>query len=416
MQGIFSIMIRAVLILIKFGFLILFTKYTTVENVGVYALLVSFLTLSVFAFGAELHASACRGVVIEKKISRRNVIFSTHSFFVFVVFALVAVIYLLFSYFGYLSGWYWMSFTFVLLCFLELYSQEIGRYLLMMEKPIASNIVQLIKGGAWSLPALYLISTKPIDEHIDIILNCWYIATFLSVLVGLYCLKDKVFFIKKIDFSWLCKALRESRLYWFIAILGQWQMYADRFVLNYFSGPADVGILSVFQNFTNVIQTFIQVGVIGILLPKLISKYHDRQYSEFKSYVKKMLSQTLFITLILSVLLVLFIKIVLEVIDKEIYLQSLDIFYLQLISSIFLILSLIPHIVLYSMRADKQLFSILVLGFPFYLLGLVLFTYFYGMHGLVLSTIIYNFLLMLFETIIAIKFFKGGHNASLRTI
>ena len=408
MKSLFSISIRTLLILLKFIFIILLSKLSNVENVGVYALLASSLTLLVFFSGAELHSSACRNIVIESSKVNRQIIFTTHSIFVFFTLFASLAIYIILSNLGLLSDWPWLTYSFIMLCFFELYSQEIGRYLLMMKMPIASNTLQLIKGGGWVLPALYIISTEDESEHIRIVLHFWLSASAFSVLIGLVLLKPKLFFSKNVDFSWLKKALVEARVYWYIAILAQVQMYADRFMLNYFRGAQEVGILSMFQNFTNVVQTFVQVGVIGIFLPKLIEEYHKNNHEGLKKTIFTICKHTLLLIATISLLLIIFIDLVLLLINKEVYFQFIRVFYLQLVSSIFLTLSLIPHIVLYSMRKDNSLFKIAIKSLPFYLVLLAFLTSEFGIYGVVYSTILYNFILLSVKSKITLILLKGN--------
>jgi len=408
MISILSILLRAILILLKFLFIIFFTKSSSIENLGIYALLVSSITIIVFIFGAELHSSACRDVVTENTSDKKSMIFSTHSFFTCISFVILAFIYFIANYFGYLKPFYWLGLPIIFLCFFELYSQEVSRYLLMSEKTIASNVMQLIKGGLWVIPILFLISKSPEEEHLNLVINGWLISALVATLIGLFCLRKALWFSSNIDMTWLFSALKRARVYWFVAILAQLQMYSDRFVLNYFTGAYEVGVLSVFQNFTNVIQTFVQVGVIGIFLPKLISTYHTRNLSAYIQSIKKLVAQSAIIIIVISLTLLLCIREVLALIDKQIYFQLLDVFYLQIISTILLTLSLIPHIVLYSIKADNTLFKIAIITLPFYLISLAALVKLYGIYGVVMAAIFYNVFLILSKSAYAYKLIKGS--------
>jgi len=416
MSSLFSIGLRAGLILLKFVFIILFTKLSTVENVGVYALLVSTLTIIVFIFGAELHSSACRDVVIEKTLDKKNMIFSTHSFFVFVSCAILVFIYFITNYLEYLKPFYWLGLPVVFLCFFESYSQELSRYLLMSEKPVASNVVQLVKGGLWVAPVLYLISNSPEEEHLYLVINGWLLSTLLATCIGLLYLRKVFNFTLNVDVTWLFSALKRARVYWYVAILSQFQMYSDRFVLNYFSGAYEVGVLSVFQNFTNVIQTFVQVGVIAIFLPKLISTYHLRDLANYTKVIKKLITQSVLIIAAITLALLVCIKEVLILIDKQVYFEMIDVFYLQVLSSVLLTLSLLPHILLYSIKADDTLFKIAIISLPFYLVSLVVLVYLYGVYGVVVSAIFYNVFLILCKSAYAYKFITGTVNETKNII
>ena len=254
------------------------------------------------------------------------------------------------------------------------------------------------------------MSKSPEDQHLNFVINGWLIAVLIATLIGLVCLRKELKFTANIDLAWLFSALKRARVYWFVAILAQFQMYSDRFILNYFSGAYEVGVLSVFQNFTNVIQTFVQVGVIGIFLPKLISAYHEKELSSYIQSIKSLMTQSAIIIIAIALALLLSIKTVLALIDKQVYFELLDVFYLQIISSVLLTLSLLPHIVLYSMKADNVLFKIALLSLPFYLISLALLVNLYGIYGVVISAIFYNAFLILCKSFYAYKFIKGSVN------
>ena len=55
--GATSIMLRALLLLGKFAFIVALARYTNPATVGLYALLVTIVTIAIYVIGLELHTS-----------------------------------------------------------------------------------------------------------------------------------------------------------------------------------------------------------------------------------------------------------------------------------------------------------------------------------------------------------------------
>ncbi|TVL51518.1 hypothetical protein AYJ00_07215 [Shewanella algae] len=401
-----NIAVRVALILLKFAFLVLLSRDSSVDNVGQYALILSTVTILVFVLGGEFHSIACRAVVTEKRLEERYFIFTNHMLFLLVSFLFFLLVYFLLGVERLVGSYFFLGGGVLLILFFELISQDLGRYLLMVEKPLQSNVLQLVRGGLWLVPAYLLILKNPVDEHIHIIINSWIIGGVASVLIGFFLLRNDLklrFYYNKV---WIWETLKLARGFWLIAMITQLQTYSDRYVLQYFYSEVEVGVLALFQSFTNIIQTFVQVGVITIFLPRLIKVFSDNNTVEFKNLIGSMYKNTLFIIVFMAISLLFFINPVLILIGKQAFIESKDVFYIQLLSTIAFTLATVPHMILYSMKRDMLLLFVSLTALPVFYLLLIFSAKFYGLAGVVYSMLVFNTLVFGSKFVLS-KYFVG---------
>ena len=407
MNSSLSVLLRCLLLLGKFAFLIYFAKVSSVVNVGSYAILTSSITILVFVLGFEMHAICCRAVASSDSKPERGHIFLNHTLFVAFVGLISILIYFLLRSLGIGAHIEWLNFKVLLLLIAEMYAQEVGRYLLMVERPVASNFVQFMRGGAWPLLVIFVLPSFPVEDHMRIVIDAWLISSVLSIVIGLIYLRREILIVSSLDVPFVRKAFWDARFFWMVAILTQSQIYLDRYILGYFSGLKSVGIVALFQNLTNVIQTFVQVGVVAIILPKLIRAFERNSYNDFVLNVKLMFSRSALLVVVLSVGLVVSIDFVLNLTGKQEYVEYRSVLYFLLVSNGFASFAIIPHIALYSCRADKVLFRLTVMTFVFHLIVCTLLTKFYGLYGSVISMIAFNGFALLLKTLKAREFLRG---------
>ena len=351
----FSIQLRALLLIIKFLFIFILSKISTIENIGEYALIVSIITILVFVLGGETHSYSCRKIPILRGKKNQNLIFTNHVGFVALTGTFIITISII--YFTFSNNNYWKTRFLImsLIIFFELISQELGRHLIVKKKPISSNLLQLIKGGIWMIPAmLQLFYSSEKSYHIYIILCYWLSATIVAVFLGWFSLKEHLKITNSLGKNQILIMLKYSKYYWYIAVLAQLQIHLDRFLISYFQGNEILGIYSLFQNFSNVIQTFVQTGIISISLPYLIENYKRNNYKN-KFLIHRMYKNTLLTSGFLAITIFIFSKKLLFLIGKPELSNNIDLLYLNIVSSIVMTLSLIPHIALYSFNEDIYL-------------------------------------------------------------
>lgn len=352
-----SIMLRALLLLGKFAFIIALARYTDPATVGVYALLVTIVTIAIYVIGLEIHTFTTREIVSHEDDGRGAEHIQSHLLTVSGTFLVaLPVIYGLALFLG-IAG----KFNFVLLAAIlwcECLGQELGRYLMVMMRPVASNLLQFIRGAAWMPIPLVALLTMPPAHTIDIIMWSWLAGAGAACGFGLWKIRGFLMRWQRYRLIWLGEAFLSARHYFVVALLTQVQYYSDRFIIQRAMGESSVGIYSFYQSFANTMMAFVQTGVIAVLLPRLLraAKQDDREIE--RNTLKTMLNWSMILALSISCTLIMGMPFLLKQIQKAAYAGALPAFYILLFGNLMLIAGIVVHCGLYARHRDADLMRV----------------------------------------------------------
>lgn len=369
-SSLFGMLLRGLLLCGKFVFTIILARETSATIVGVYALSVAVSTIFVYLVGVELHTYATRESIASDGVAERSRHFQNHIVFVFALCALSLPL-----------AWgtlRWLhlsqSFSFALfamMLFGEILCQELGRYLIVLSMPVASNTLQLLRGAGWMPVAIWMLSYTSLSP-INIVLGSWCGGCVAAVLFGLWRLRDNLSSRAAISLTWLRGAFASSRFYFIVALLTQIQGYADRIVVQQYLGERRVGQLAFFQSFANTVQGFVLAGVISILLPDLLRKVRSGDEAGARTVCAKMTRNALLVGVLVSASLLIAIVPLLRFAGREEYRSALSLFPWMLLGNIFVILGQVPHYQLYAQRRDRTLMWVALVFAPVAILANVL--------------------------------------------
>ena len=290
--------LRSLLLGSKFLFILILAKICNIRVVGIYGILQATAIIFSFVIGAELHTEVARRISGSNSFKK---ILSQHISWVFligVLFAPLVIVGLIqlkvveqlnyFIYFLILLG--------------EALSLEVGRYLLTLFRPIASNILQFIRGGIWipaALSGIYFYDADPVG----IILIFWCIGLWIAIIYGLVTLGSERPTLLLPNFKWLVITGKKSFYNYLISLVNQVQSYGDRYVVGYFFGDAILGAYLFYLNIAASIQIFSQTGSIGVITPHILISAREMNFVKFKYYLRKMLNDSIVIIMGVSLLL-----------------------------------------------------------------------------------------------------------------
>ncbi|MNE57173.1 hypothetical protein D3C80_1521230 [compost metagenome] len=101
--------------------------------------------------------------------------------------------------------------------------------------------------------------------------------------------------------------------------------------------------------------SFLDAGVFAFIYPGLIGSYQAQDASEFRSGVRKLLTQTLLISGAFSVIALIVITPLLAWLDKPLYSAQLYLFPWLLFATVLYALGMVPHFALYAQGRDKPI-------------------------------------------------------------
>lgn len=382
LAGAVSVLLRGLMLAGKFLFMLALARYTTPATVGVYALVVTVVTMLVYLIGAELHAYTTREVVNPDKGTERDLHIQNHGRFVLVGCLLsLPLAWLVLE---------WLNIRqqvsmglLTLLLFGEVLCQELGRYLLVFGRPVAGHLLQLIRGAAWMPLAMALLHTQEPISAINATLASWALGCALASLFGLWHLRSFLRVRQQFTWPWVQEAFKGSRHYFAVAMLTHVQAYADRFILQLHMGESQVGLLTFFQSFANTTQAFVQTGVISILMPKLLLATQRHDWPGVRSTARHMMFISLGIAIAISMALLIGMPLVLKLVSHPEYEALIGVFPWLLLGNLIVIAGLIPHLRLYALHQDSLLMRIFMVVVPLGVLANLLLVPRFGVKGAV---------------------------------
>ncbi len=365
--GATSIMLRALLLLGKFAFIVALARYTNPATVGLYALLVTIVTIAIYVIGLELHTFTTREIVSDDDDGRGAEHIQSHLLTVGGAFLVaLPVIYGFGIFLGITGKFNFALLSAILLC--ESVGQELGRYLMVMMRPVASNLLQFIRGAAWMpVPLIALLTTAP-AHTIDTILLSWLAGAGAACAFGFWTIRAYLVRPQRYRLAWLGQAFLSARHYFVVALLTQVQYYSDRFIVQRSMGESSVGVYSFYQSFANTMMTFVQTGVIAVLLPRLLRAAKQQDRTIERETLTSMLVWSMTLALAISGVLAGGMPFLLDQVQKAAYAGALPAFYVLLVGNLLLIAGIVVHFGLYARRRDADLMRVSLAVIPLSLL------------------------------------------------
>lgn len=377
-----SVLLRGLMLAGKFLFMLALARYTTPATVGVYALVVTVVTMLVYLIGAELHAYTTREVVNPDKGTERDLHIQNHGRFVLVGCLLsLPLAWLVLDWLNIREQVPMALLTLVLIG--EVLCQELGRYLLVLGRPISGHLLQLIRGTAWMPIAAFLLQSESTLPAMNAVLASWASGCAIASCFGIWHLRSHLRQRQPFSWTWLRKAVGGSKHYFVVAILTHIQTYADRLILQLHLGESQVGLLSFYQNFANTTQSFVQTGVISILMPQLLLASQRHDWANAREISKTMLTTSIAVAVGISIALMAGMPIVLAMVEHPEYASILDLFPWLLLGNILIVAGLIPHLRLYALQRDLLLMRIFLFAVPLAVIANTLAIPQYGTKGAV---------------------------------
>lgn len=375
-----SMALRALLLLGKFAFIVVLARFTNPATLGIYALLVTIVTIAIYIIGLEIHTFTAREIVSEKAGDAGSVHIQSHLFTIFGVYVISIPIMWYFTVWLDISG----KFSFLILASIILFEslgQELGRYLMVLSQPVASNVLQFIRGAAWMpIPIVFLLVGSR-DHATNTVLASWMTGSAAACMFGAW--KVRVYFKSIIRYrrTWLVDAFMSARHYFVVALLTQVQYYSDRFIVQRELGEGVVGVYSFYQSFSNTMVAFVQTGVISVLMPQLLLAARRNDVTAERNIRRSIMIWAMVLAIGISIALAVGMPVLLQELNKGGYDGALPVFYVLLVGNIILVASLVVHLFLYARRRDAALMRISLILVPLGLAINILAVPAYGIMG-----------------------------------
>lgn len=364
-----NLSIRALTLLGKFILLFYMAKFLSAEEVGIYGLIVVLVSYSLYAVGFDFYTFSTRELVLKEKKEWGSFL-KSQSFLIF--FAYITILPLILFLASYSIPLKWLYFLGFLIIFEHL-NQELMRLLIIDKKVVLANNLLFIRSGLWCYAIIAGMFLSLVSKRLDSILYAWISFDVIALLLSWILLKKGLIFDKglQIKKDWLKRGLKICLPLLFSTLILRAITTTDRIWLEHLEGLEVIAAYSLFIGLTNALISFLETGVFSFIYPQMIQEKNNPR--EFRKLIKKMLFQSLGLSLVISLVLVASFPYFLHWIGKDIYYSYKHIFYVVLFANILYCISMVPHYILYAKHKDTKIIVSHILGLGVFALSTLAF-------------------------------------------
>ncbi|MRI34303.1 hypothetical protein EOPP23_15035 [Endozoicomonas sp. OPT23] len=398
LEVLLNVGLRGATLISKFALLFFLAKYAEPEDVGVYGLisvtigyLLYFLGVDYYTYSTREMLSVDRGKWPE--ILRNQAVF--HVLVYLVVLPFVSIVFIT----EILSLKYLIPFYLLLIS--EHIAQELNRILIAAGRVLTASVVLFLRSGLWCYIAIGLIYFKVYEDNLIVTLSTWIVGSVAAAMIGIVALKDlswKDIKGTSVDWSWIKKGLSVAGLFLIGTLCLRGIYTADRYIVNYLSGVAMVGVYTFYMAVCSAYTSFIDAAVISFRYAKMVEAYRRGDITQFLILRKGMQNAIIGIGVLIGIAAAVMINPVLSILDKSSYTNQIQFFWIMLASSGIVALSLVPHYSLYAFGKDRVLAVINVVGvLVFFTSTYTISIYYEGLTSVVFSILITSIYFLLFK-------------------
>jgi O-antigen/teichoic acid export membrane protein len=260
-------------------------------------------------------------------------------------------------------------------------AQEVGRLMVLVNKPVHSVAMSFVRTAVWQ-PAMVPLLT--LAQPLDAMLGLWALASLAGTTWGLWVVRDALGSRCRVPWRYVARGLAQSRAYFVIATSSVLHGHVDRFVLQWYLGPSAVGVLAFFQTLANTLPALVQSAVLNVWLPRLLRDF-ARKAEDRLVTLGRVCRQCFKVSLLVSALLLSMALPLALITSRPEYLQMLWGLPLLLAGQVLLMWSQPFHLALYGAHHDIVLMVLSLAALAFALTVCIVFVAAFGLVGALLS-------------------------------
>lgn len=390
-----TLTLRAMGIASRFLLTFLITKFISLEFQGEYTLVVTTVTLLIIFFGFDFYAYVGRLIIKERK----NEVFFLKNMLIFFFFSYIFLLIVLSigsNVFKLKSIPFW---TLYFLIVLEHLGQEFFRIYLALRKPLLANTLLFIRTGLWALIIVFgFLFLKKFTISINTILNLWLLSAFLTCFLGfIFYPKINSFFKAKVDFLWIKKGIIVGLTMFASTICLKIIEYSDRYLIDFYLGKKEVGIYSFYFQLSNIINVVIFTMYISFLYPDIIKGVYDKSCQAVSKTQQIIRNKTLILVAVSAILFFILSPVFLGYINKPELDDNTLLYYIMLISTLFLNYSFASHYVIIGAEKESLIFKTTLYACVTNISLNIILIPLIGMYGSAVALLISSFILFILK-------------------
>lgn len=384
--SIINLFLRGLTLVSKFFLLLYIARFLSPEELGIWGLMTATIVISLYFLGLDFYVYNTREILAQNENGRIPMIRDQlvyHGLVYVVILPLLSVVFLL-----KLISWNYIGWFYALLV-LEHLSQESYRLMVTLSKPTMASIILFFRSGAWVFVVVGLMFMDNDLRTLPFIWSGWIVGVLVSIGMTLYGLRHMPWRESRripINWTWMKNGLKVSLPFFLATMSFVGMQYADRYFLQHHWGEAMVGVYTFYASISNTIHIFVFTGIIMLLHPRIISAYQQGRLDEYHALMKKMSYGIIGGVVVLTLGAAVLIKPVLTLVNKQIYTDHLEVFWVMLASVVLLVIAYIPHYSLFVRKHDKAIILSAVSALIVGLIANSVLVPTYGLTGAALAT------------------------------
>jgi hypothetical protein len=314
-------LIRALALTSRFVLVLYLAKYFDLQHMAQFGVVSAVIFLASYIIGMEGGSYAAREIGL-KGNGQCNSSINTVLYILILMSCLTLPI-LYFIEHIFLSE---RSFLLLLMVFMEAYCTENRKILNIMEKPLLSSIIDLLKSAAWILPLMFYADKESMS--LEYIIKFWALGLLVSTII-MYKNFRKIYSLNKFYFQNIKEALNKGKL---ILTYGFYLIFCEtsaKIILKIKGSDADLAAYTIFSGFIFAIPVFVWSVTLAIDGRKIVESV-TKGNSKFNSANLDNLKKGLFFCMLFSGGSLLVLKMYLNFVSRTEYDEKIHEYYIMI--------------------------------------------------------------------------------------
>ncbi|WP_434777352.1 hypothetical protein [Neisseria sp. Ec49-e6-T10] len=367
-----NLILRGLSLSCKFLLVFALARMLSGADFGLYNLIVVTTTFVLYLYGLDFYTFASREMILVSEQKRPFIVYNQLALYIFTYFLISPFLLILF-FSGKLS-WNLLP-LFLSIAILQHLAQEINRLLINLFAPLWASFILFIRSGLWCLALIICMFFFPNLRTLHMVFYFWIAGLILAIIVSYYKLYQMglpIQYMGMPDIKWIKKGLIIALPF----LLGTLSLNAisviDRYWIENHFNLSLVGVYGFFASLTGAILTALDATIFSFTYPKLIKAVGESP-AAFQTEYRLFRKHTLIAVGLFSILLLTGIYPIVLWLNNDLYLQYIAVFFILLLSNIFIALSMIAHYALYAQKHDKPIVIAHILSVIILIISLLIF-------------------------------------------
>lgn len=379
------VLLHGVGLLLRLVFLLALLRYTNSTMMGQYALAAAIEAVVIYVSGLEFHTFTARRYARTGTLQRLRLLIRCHRrLLAFTVPLAVLLTLCATEILGFQVG-QWNLIALLVIVSTSVVTQEIGRYMVLTQRPVASIFLGFIRNSAWQPLAILWLSSDP--SALQMMFGLWAAFASFSLLWGLWILRDFLTIRARPRTAYILAGIQKARGYYLIAVSSVLQSNLERFILQLVLGLSAVGTFSFYQTLANTIPALVQSAVTNIATPRLLEQFGRRRAGRF-AHLSQIAWRAGMVVFVLSLAVLGVASPLISFLNRPEYIAVLWILPVLLVGQAFLATTQLVHLAIYAAHHDRPLIVLTGVSLIFSVVVNTLLINAWGLFGAVVTPVI----------------------------